>query len=1017
MATVSDLKNKNSDPVAERNSWERAYPKDLRKKEEELLRRAPERRASSDARHKRPISVGLALSGGGIRSATFSFGVIQALARHKMLGQIDVLSTVSGGGYTGGLLTRLFAQENVKDHEDVRRSILADHKTAAGQPDASAGQPDASAEQPDASANESDAFAGQSDASAGESDALADESSSKSPTIQTGGVLRWIRDNGRYLAPNGGGDLLLNCSVLLRNWLSVHIVLITLVLPLFVFMQALRAWTHERFLAEGEVWPSACGGEVGGSFAFLEAWLTCNLPFGGTHLWWSPWMLGPAGVVALVVVPVGWVYWLAADYPKHRLASWIGLFPPVLVVSYLAYEFKLVGTTALVFVLSAWIMTLTLFFGWAWFGSKPTNPSDVQDRKLRNDLSSLLKAVLILSGALLILALVDTLGQTIYVMSLAPNSNLSAWFTSGFGALIAVFAAIRWVARYVSDSTGNARIRPSLRMVAWGAAVLLLATWLVTVNVLAHGVAWHFQFPMRVPMELVESFPSDAKSFAQISSLGHAQSTFHCVDCIKVGKPDFWGTLSVAFVLALMSLLLGHLWPFLNNSTLLPLYTARLTRAYLGASNPTRLDPRAPESVTRVLAKDDLCFDWRQTESTNGGTADPFKKGAPLHIINVTINETLEDKLQLQQMDRKGIGMAVGPAGISAGVRHHVIFSQDTSGDTVLPAEGDGYRMFDYKQSNGGQTANKPQALSIGQWIGISGAAFSTGLGSRTSSALSIIAGLFNLRLGYWWDSGVDPDSRDVPTKRLGCFAWCGRQFTRAFPVQSYLIDEILGRFHGPGRRHWCLSDGGHFDNTGAYELIRRRVPLMVLIDSEADPDYVFEGIGNLVRKARIDFNAEIEFLDGPEIEDLVEGSEITNLNGLPYVGTLEMLRRPKWVKGRSKREDSTEQGESEAEGCRKSPPQSTAHSAIARVRYKDCAEKCSFLVYIKPTLVGTEPVDISHYHSANPDFPHQATTDQFFDEAQWESYRKLGELITERVLSKANFEFFQAQVKPKEQS
>jgi hypothetical protein len=50
-------------------------------------------------------AVGLALSGGGIRSATFCLGVVQVLAERRLLKDVDVLSTVSGGGYTGSFLT------------------------------------------------------------------------------------------------------------------------------------------------------------------------------------------------------------------------------------------------------------------------------------------------------------------------------------------------------------------------------------------------------------------------------------------------------------------------------------------------------------------------------------------------------------------------------------------------------------------------------------------------------------------------------------------------------------------------------------------------------------------------------------------------------------------------------------------------------------------------------------------------------------------------------------------------
>jgi hypothetical protein len=67
-------------------------------------------------------------------------------------------------------------------------------------------------------------------------------------------------------------------------------------------------------------------------------------------------------------------------------------------------------------------------------------------------------------------------------------------------------------------------------------------------------------------------------------------------------------------------------------------------------------------------------------------------------------------------------------------------------------------------------------------------------------------------------------------------------------------------------------------------------------------------------------------------------------------------------------------------------------------------------LVYIKPTLTGNEPPDLIHYRGTNPDFPHESTLDQFFDEAQWESYRALGELIGEKIFGKEkdqNFDQF----------
>lgn len=58
--------------------------------------------AEGDPQHD---AIGLALSGGGIRSATFNLGVLQALEEHSLLPRIDYLSTVSGGGYIGASLT------------------------------------------------------------------------------------------------------------------------------------------------------------------------------------------------------------------------------------------------------------------------------------------------------------------------------------------------------------------------------------------------------------------------------------------------------------------------------------------------------------------------------------------------------------------------------------------------------------------------------------------------------------------------------------------------------------------------------------------------------------------------------------------------------------------------------------------------------------------------------------------------------------------------------------------------
>jgi len=358
------------------------------------------------------------------------------------------------------------------------------------------------------------------------------------------------------------------------------------------------------------------------------------------------------------------------------------------------------------------------------------------------------------------------------------------------------------------------------------------------------------------------------------------------------------------------------------------------------------------------------------------------------HLINVTINETIDGRSQVQQQDRKGLGLALGPWGLSAGSRHHVVVP--LGDETKMPEEppilaiyperktGNEFRVFDYPE---GPPRFSGEALPVGTWLSISGAAFSTGTGMRTSLGLSLLAGLANVRLGRWWDSGV---VREKPARRKTSLR-IEDAFARLFPVQTYLLDEFLARFPGTARRHWYLSDGGHSENMGGYELLRRRLRFILIVDAEMDADFGFGGLANLVRKARIDFGAEVRFLTEDQLTEVVAG-EVR-----PYVGTLAQLRRGDW---RDVPEDESQpHGRLEAAGREGF---SLAHAALARVTYAGDPEASSWLLYVKPTLTGREPVDVLEYHTAHPIFPHETTADQFFDEAQWESYRRLGEYIAD---------------------
>jgi hypothetical protein len=373
------------------------------------------------------------------------------------------------------------------------------------------------------------------------------------------------------------------------------------------------------------------------------------------------------------------------------------------------------------------------------------------------------------------------------------------------------------------------------------------------------------------------------------------------------------------------------------------------------------------------------------------GMADyaPHRHGGPLHFINVTVNETLDAKSQVERQDRKGTGMAVGPCGVSVGVRHHALwYSRDKQ---LLPPfyEPGRFQVFQDEEKTTREQVEqtgrkcKPidvEPLQLGQWVGISGAAVSTALGAGTTLGLSLLAGIFDIRLGYWWNSGVDPAVRGTQAK-VGLAGRFFRFLARLFPVQVFLLDEFTARFHGTARKQWYLSDGGHFENMGGYELIRRRVDLIVICDGEQDAEFTFQGLANLVRKARSDFGAEIEFFTEGELDKSLDPAV------RPCFGTLDQLRRGNWTHEPVKDPATDKRRLSVKADDEKL---SLAHAALARVRYTDDHAQ-SVLLYIKASLTGDEPADLTNYHKCHPDFPHQSTAEQFFDEAQWESYRELG--------------------------
>jgi hypothetical protein len=228
--------------------------------------------------------------------------------------------------------------------------------------------------------------------------------------------------------------------------------------------------------------------------------------------------------------------------------------------------------------------------------------------------------------------------------------------------------------------------------------------------------------------------------------------------------------------------------------------------------------------------------------------------------------------------------------------------------------------------------------IDLATTMAISGAAASSHMGLQTMPTLSALLTLFNVRLGFW----IRHPKSKLPFPKAPGFA-C-------------LMREMTGMGMSENRPWLNISDGGHIENMAVYELLRRRCKYIICVDGEDDGGFKFGGFLTLVRHAQIDFGIRIE-------------SRLKELRPDPQTG------------------------------C------SATHAVLCRVYYpavKDQPKTKGLLLYMKLSVTGNESELINRYRMNNPDFPHQTTLDQFFDQEQFEAYRQLGVHVAEGLFSSA---------------
>ncbi|GGB86805.1 hypothetical protein [Pseudoduganella buxea] len=340
----------------------------------------------------------------------------------------------------------------------------------------------------------------------------------------------------------------------------------------------------------------------------------------------------------------------------------------------------------------------------------------------------------------------------------------------------------------------------------------------------------------------------------------------------------------------------------INEFSLQSFYRSRLVRCYLGASRQAR----TPQKFTQFDDADDLRVSELGGEGFTG----------PLHLINCTVN--LGGTRDLSLHTRHGASFTVTPYTIGS----------------ASPIEGDqgrhivGFREHGHYRGRG---------MTLGEALATSGAAASPNQGFHTSSAAAFMMTMFNARLGRWC-----PNPRHAT-------AYTSPWFSLAF-----LVRELFGTA-SERSSYLMVSDGGHFDNLGVYELVRRRCKLIVSVDAECDAAMHFGALGTLIRLCQVDFKTRIEI----DVDRL----------------------RPSPDSGRSQ-----------------------SHLAVGRILYPPLddgrgAEE-GVLVYIKAALTpALRDASVLQYHATHPAFPHESTGDQFYGEDQFESYRRLGRHLVKHGL------------------
>lgn len=820
--------------------------------------------------------VGLAISGGGIRSATFALGLLQALTGLGLFTQIDYVSTVSGGGYTGGWLYALLCRGQLS-------AALHQNGTEPRQ-------------------------------------------------------VRFLRAYSNYLTPKLGlfsGDTWAAFATVVRNLaITFSILSLSLIAVLYLPWSIYRAFHAWQVL---DLTSAGAGGLLGVAVWLLAVAFATSASNMSRALadgtWendardWTPRLY----VQLLVVIPILVAMAILAAFitvlpaaPDDLTVAWVVvagapyavIWSVSLLVAHLAKAASAWrrrdtstagGTTDWIAAAWGWLQLTALAIPAGAVGMWVVTAVDARWIAPLHGVEELRMPLMALG---ILIAVTAHIGLTGRIMS----DETREWWSRVGGQVILgtlllsvlVFIAIHAprIVAGLSDQFGTPTWTARALGAAWAAITgsgILAGQSARTAD--GRGTPW---------MELA------GRVAPFVFVVGYL--VIVAVLLLRVHEPS-----SATSALGWMTVFAVASWALswladLNEFSMHALYRNRLVRCYLGATNADR----KAHPFHGFDSRDDLPL-HPEPDATS-----PLTPIRPYPLFNAAINLVGGKNLAWQQ--RKAASFVFSPD--ACGYEYRVDEERDRGLVGAAAAETPTtpcLTAFSRTERHGGGR------LSVGLAMATSGAAASPNMGYHTSPTLSFLMTVFNVRLGWWLRNPRSEKSWTWRRKRLSILE---------------LIRELLG-LTTDDRDFVYLSDGGHFENLGVYELVRRRCPFVIVSDAGQDGALTFEDLGNAIEKCRADFGIPIEI----------------DVNGLRPGG------------GRS-----------------------TTHCAVGTIHY-ECADHDAApgtIVYLKSSLTGDEPSDVLRYASLHPEFPHQSTADQFFSESQFESYRELGHHVGMRVFAVA---------------